>query len=399
MAPRLPLFAAPHRGLFLIGVLQLLLVMTWWTLVQANLHAGGPALPEESVPLSLLHAPLMIYLVLPPLFFGFLLTVFPRWIGYPDTAPAAYLPVMLGFAAASLLSWLAIATGSSMLFALALGAAGVGWLWGLGFMIWLLIRERRDGKGPTWHGWSVAAAMLFGFGTLLMTSGFFEDQDGNRLLLANKAGLMLFVLPVFFTVAHRMVPFFAGNVVENYVRWRPFWLLAVYWTASLGFMFGFAAASSETMQACALILAALAALIAVRWWPRAKAPGLLWVLMLSFAWAPVGYALEAAAAAGYALGRAPSHALTIGFAGGMIVAMVTRVTQGHSGRPLAMNAIAWIAFAGIQIAALVRLWAGAQQEAGSLLLISSALFALTLLPWVARNLYIYLTRRADGKAG
>ena len=36
---------------------------------------------------------------------------------------------------------------------------------------------------------------------------------------------------VFFTVAHRMFPFFAGNTVEKYVPWRPLWLLAAVWIA------------------------------------------------------------------------------------------------------------------------------------------------------------------------
>ena len=39
----------------------------------------------------------------------------------------------------------------------------------------------------------------------------------------------------------------------------------------------------------------------------------------------------------WALGRAPIHALGIGFFGGMLVAMVTRVTMGHSGRALKMD--------------------------------------------------------------
>ena len=38
-------------------------------------------------------------------------------------------------------------------------------------------------------------------------------------------------------------------------------------------------------------------------------------------------------------GRAPAHALYIGFFGSLLVAMVTRVTQGHSGRPLELDAL------------------------------------------------------------
>ena len=38
-----------------------------------------------------------------------------------------------------------------------------------------------------------------------------------------------------------------------------------------------------------------------RWWPRAPAPGLLWVLFIGFAWLPLALGLYAAQSALYAL--------------------------------------------------------------------------------------------------
>ena len=57
----------------------------------------------------------------------------------------------------------------------------------------------------------------------------------------------------------------------------------------------------------------------------------------------------------FVLGRAPAHALFVGFFGSVLVAMVTRVTQGHSGRPLVMPNVAWFAFVAIQLVALMRI--------------------------------------------
>src|SRR5690606_15735205 len=83
---------------------------------------------------------------------------------------------------------------------------------------------------------------------------------------------------------------------------------------------------------------------ALAWQPwKAMRPGLLAVLHLAFAWLPVAFVLYVvqdliyAIGGSAALGRAPLHALGIGFFGSMLVAMVTRVTQGHSGRPLEMG--------------------------------------------------------------
>ena len=55
--------------------------------------------------------------------------------------------------------------------------------------------------------------------------------------------------------------------------------------------------------------------------------------------------------------RAPLHALAIGYFGSMLVAMVTRVTQGHSGRPLQMGTVPWLCFVLLQAVALVRIGA------------------------------------------
>ena len=75
-------------------------------------------------------------------------------------------------------------------------------------------------------------------------------------------------------------------------------------------------------------------------------PPLLRVLFLGFAWLPIAFALIRCAELWFAvsgefvLGRAPAHALFIGFFGSLLVAMVTRVTQGHSGRPLVLGGVA-----------------------------------------------------------
>ena len=99
MVARAPLFAAPHRLLFLTGAFQLAAVLAWWSATLLDLQGIGLNLPQ-AVPAILLHAPILLFLVLPPFFFGFLLTTFPRWLGFPDSTAPVYLPVGTAFAAA-----------------------------------------------------------------------------------------------------------------------------------------------------------------------------------------------------------------------------------------------------------------------------------------------------------
>jgi len=104
----------------------------------------------------------------------------------------------------------------------------------------------------------------------------------------------------------------------------------------------------------------------------------------------------------WALGRAPIHALGMGFFAGMLIAMVTRVTQGHSGRPLAMDRATLLCFAGVQAAAAARVGSEIAQSPTAiqwLLLGSVALWLVAFVVWSFRNGAIYLAPRLDGKPG
>ena len=104
----------------------------------------------------------------------------------------------------------------------------------------------------------------------------------------------------------------------------------------------------------------------------------------------------------WALGRAPIHALGVGFFGGMLVAMVTRVTMGHSGRPLQMDRATLACFLGVQLAAASRVGSEIVAAPGAIrnLLLGSALLWLVAFgAWSLRNARIYLAPRVDGKPG
>lgn len=391
------LFAAPHRFLFLIGASQLMLTLLWWTFILAGQQPNGGM--TGNIPVALLHAPLLMYLALPPLFFGFLLTVFPRWMGYPDLRAVAYVPTGTGFALAALLIWAGLMTGNYAPLVGGFLVALLTSLWGMAMLLRVALREQREGKGPTWHAWSILAAFGAGLFAQMALLGFLWSLNPLYLIFAIRAGLHLFLMPVFLTVCHRMLPFFASNVVQGYKPWRPLWLLGCIWIGILLLLSGEIIAVSALRISGAALLTSLTGIMLWKWWPRGQAPALLWILVFGFAWAPAGYALALLDSSGIWLGRAPEHALTIGFAGSLIVAMVTRVTQGHAGRPLLLPVTGYIAFAGLQLAAILRIGAALADEQPGILVISSAIMVITLAPWTMRNALIYMRGRLDGKAG
>ena len=353
-----------------------------------------------AIPAGWLHAFLMQYLVLPSFMFGFLLTVFPRWMGLPDLSRWHYVPVGLGLMGGQL--------------AILLGTAG--WEAGLTVGLWMVLagwtaglailgRLLADEKGSTWHARSCFAALVLGWLGVAMFLAFVLGASPQWAFASIKLGSFGLLLPIYLSVAHRMFPFFAGNAVPGYTPWRPLWWLGAVWALGLVHL------ALELVHAYAWLwladvpLLLLTGLAVWRWWPRGPMPGLLAVLFIGTLWLPVTFALYTAQSlvfafdGGFILGRAPMHALFVGFFGSLLVAMVTRVTQGHSGQPLTMYPIAWFAFVAIQIVATVRILADVLPDPGLWQALAAVGWLLALSPWVMRIGHIYLTPRRDGRPG
>ena len=276
-----------------------------------------------------------------------------------------------------------------------------GWCAGIVLLGRQLLRE----KGTTWHARSCFAALLLGLAGLIASIASVLGASPWWAIFSIKVGTAGLLLPVYITVAHRMFPFFAGNVVPGYAPWRPMGWLATVW-ALLGLHLVLELAHAYAWLWLADLALMVASLVALwHWWPRARMPGLLAVLFIGTAWLPITFALYSlqsliyAATGEFILGRAPAHALFIGFFGSLLIAMVTRVTQGHSGRPLRMSAVAWFAFVAIQLVAVLRVTAEVAPDGPAWQVAAAIGWLLAFLPWVARIGSIYLSPRADGQPG
>lgn len=395
------LAAAPHRPLFLAGCIAVLFAMAWWT---AWLAAGpmGWAPPQpEAIPGGWLHAVIMQYGVFPPFIFGFLLTVYPRWMNLPAVNWRHYLPVAGGLFGGYVLTT-AGAFGSALAVYAGLGLSLAGWLTGLVILGRLLaLNGFRDR-----YALSTFAALVMGFAGLAAFAGWLAGGPWQLAFFGIKAGSIGLLLPVYFSVCHRMIPFFSDRVIADYRVYRPAWGLAVLWYGALTHLALELVHGHQWLWLPDIVLAAAFAWHAVAWQPwRARGVGLLVVLHAAFAWLPLAFALYALqgawfhATGEFVLGRAPVHALGIGFFASMLVAMVTRVTQGHSGRPLAMTGVAWFAFGGIQVVAVLRIAAEILPHGATWMMVSAAAWLVAFLPWVARSAWIYLTPRADARPG
>ena len=399
------LFAAPHRPMFLAGTVQALAVMLFWSLELGGRYLGlwpVPAWPLLTVfPPSVLHALLLSCGVFPFFMFGFILTAGPRWQGAREFSQRDFAPAFVLLASGWLLVWMALLL--PRLLVPGLLSALAGWV-AVALLLSGLVRHRTTDRE---HIGFVALAAWLGAAAM----GAFAVFAGGGVLPWARLGISLavwgFLLPVFLAVAHRMLPFFTSSAVRGYVLHRPQWPLRCL----IGLSLAHGGLAFFELIEWLWLADLLAMLVAVRltwlWWSRAAlANRMLSVLHVAFAWLGAAFALFALqslfwkAVPGF-LGQAPLHALTLGFFASMLIGMASRVTMGHSGRPVAADDAMWRAFCLMQAAAVLRVISElpALPGAHALMWLSSLLWLGSFGQWAWRFAPAFWRPRADGKPG
>jgi uncharacterized protein involved in response to NO len=347
----------------------------------------------------------MYFGVFPFFMFGFLLTVFPRWLRAPAAEPASYT-----------IAWLVMSSGwlvvyGALLFNSAWMAIGLSLcLFGWGSVWWELLRIYRARSVST-SGYEIILLAAVGLGALMLfvvTVGFVR-QIYAWIGLALQGALWLFLLPIAFTVSHRMIPFFSGIVIKDYEIYQPRWLLL----AGLGMMLGHAAATVLAWPVTwlfDLVLALIVARLGLAWGLlKSLSIRLLAMLHIAFGWLALGALLSALQGLAlqlsgtYLLGRAPLHAIGIGFLASLLIAFASRVSLGHSGRGLVANPLTWYCFVGFQGVAILRVladlpWSGMAWSA-PLYMAAAVLWLAAGVAWSSFYLPIYWRPRADGQPG
>lgn len=383
----------------------------WWLAVHVGRQWGVLALPAAVAP-TLGHAAVMVLGFMPLFFAGFLFTAGPRWLSVPPHTPTKTAPCMAAQAAGWLLwlaaqhsaAWLAVA-GAALA---ALGQVQMAWLFGR------LVAA--SGEEDKVHATTVGVALAFGALCTLGMAAALAAGEALLALMCVRTALWGGITAVYVTVAHRMIPFFTSNALPGRQKWRPFWVL---WL-----MLGMVAfevlalwvrhAATDTpppawLAAQAVVeLAGGAALLwlAAVWGvvPSLKIR-LLAMLHLGFAWLGLALLYSAASCAVELVAGAPLlglgavHALGMGFLGSVMLAMVTRVSCGHSGRELTADDFVWRLFLAFQGVVLLRLLAAVQRAPQWMALLAALLWTLIMLMWALRYGNWYGRPRVDGKPG
>ena len=130
---------------------------------------------------------------------------------------------------------------------------------------------------------------------------------------------------------------------------------------------------------------------------RARAEPIVWVLHVAYAWIPLALGLRILWLLGVSEASAWFHALTLGAFGTMILAVMSRVALGHTGRPLVASSPTVAAYVLITLAALTRATGPALPEHlyEPSLVISGILWSLAFALFVLAYFHILTRPRAD----
>ncbi len=374
----------------LVGVHAVLFVPAWLGIL------AGWLPPPDWPGLTQWHAHEMLFGFVGAAVAGFLLTSVPAWTGRPPVVGArlaALVAVWLAGRAAMLLAGAlpgSLVTALDLAFLPALAAA---------LAPSLRRAKRRHGVFLLILGGLSAANLAVhldarGVAPGLAPAGLRGAVDLAALLVAILGG--------------RITPAFTANAFQrDGVDAR---LLARPWLDRLavGTVVAYALADlvvPRSLASGAFALAASLALAArLAGWQglRARRDALVWSLHAGYAWLALGFACVAIADLG---GRLPwttgVHALTAGAFGAMILAVMTRVGLGHTGRPLVAPRGATLAYGLVSAGALVRTFGplAAPSLAFPLLVASGVLWSGAFASFLAVYAPILLRPRVDGRPG
>lgn len=398
--------AAPHRVMFFGGALQIIAVMLWWVaeLVTRYSIIGQPL--SWPVAPNAVHAYLMIYGLFPFFMFGFLMTTFPRWMNGTEIPAKHYVPAFVLLMLGALGFYVGLCVGNTML-----AAATISMLAGWGIALYALLRVLLDTEpSDKRHPIMLFIAFSMGWCGLASYLGWLLADDTTYLNLSIQCGLWLFLMPVFASVAHRMIPFFTSSALSQPNVPRPFWPWWTMLACSVAHGVLSFVDAPQWLWLCDAPLAASALYLSYLWGLRRSLRNpLLAVLHVGFAWMGISMLLFTVQSlmsfishgATSIWGFAPLHALTIGCYATLMIGMGTRVTLGHSGLPFKIDTPIKLMFIGMQLVALLRVLADVLPIHGGywLYVIAAIGWLLCFSPWVLRYLPAYWRPRVDGQAG
>jgi uncharacterized protein involved in response to NO len=374
-----PIGRMPFRPFFLAATaFSCLAIPLWVAQLQFGLQLGAVGLNW--------HVHEMIMGFAATVILGFVLTAAQTWTGL-RTVQGTPLLLMLGLWLLARLCWLLPPPAQWI------GAAADATLFGTAAVIMgsLVVRSKN------WrNAFFVPVFLVFGLFSGAHALAVMQDDYGLARSVQNLAFYL--IVHVILVVGGRVIPFFSDRRLQRPDTIRYRWLELGALLCSLAFMLVIAANLDNTaLRIAAALVAAFNFLRWLSWKPwQSKGIPLLWSLYLAYAFIISGFIATSLGLTN----SASVHLIAVGGIGLMILAMISRVSLGHAGRPLAIPSGFSLAYVALLIAALSRALASLAPEYYlELLWLAAAGWVSGFGLFLYHYLPILVTARIDGGPG
>ena len=339
-----PLLRGGFRPFFLGGAVWALVVVALWVCALS----GAVELPTRLDPLAW-HRHEMLFGYLGAVIGGFLLTAIPNWTGRAPISGARL----------ALLAGLWLAARLALLFSAFTGIALAVAL-DIGFLIVLAIVAAHEILAAKNRNIPIAIAIA-----LFAAAAAIDHAEALGAIEPTGLGWRLgfaLVLMLVSLIGGRIIPAFTRNWLVKAGRQQRlpaqpgrFDIVTLALTG-LGLL-GWAIVPEAAVAGALLIAAGLLQAVRLARWAGLRTIGepLVFILHLSYAWLPLGLVLLGASFFVWCIPSSSAiHALSAGTMASMTLAVMTRATLGHTGRPLHADGWTQAIYALVTIGAVVR---------------------------------------------
>ncbi|MCB0364995.1 MAG: NnrS family protein [Bdellovibrionaceae bacterium] len=381
-----PIWALGFRPFFLLGGASAVLLMALWVGFQTGYLQATPYFPA-----AVWHPHEMVYGFCMGIIAGFILTATQNWAGIPGVSKGRlFLLVML---------WLAgrlglhIWSSPNPVYA----TVDLAFIPCLGWFLWPYLSKPDQKRNRIFYFFF---ALLF-FGNLLIhldVLGWTSQTLPTGIRLGLNGVLLIIIL-----IGGRVLPFFTGKALPNAkVKTSPVLEKIVVPATCLFALADGIFVGQSWLWPFALVMFALHGL---RWWwwgpLQTKPKPILWILFVGYLFIVLGFLLQALAHLSWIMPTLAVHTTTVGGFGILILGMISRVSLGHTGRPIHASPGIVLAYVLLILATLLRVaWPLINSAHYPLAVTSSGiLWILSFLIFVSYYLPILWQPRIDGRPG
>ncbi len=351
-----PLLTVGFRPFFLLGAIYAgLEVLVWLPMFNGELSLVTAFAPRDW------HVHEMLYGYVPAVITGFLFTAIPNWTGRMPIQgkPLLFLAVV----------WMAGRLCVTL-------SADIGWIIAMtvdtSFLLLVVCFISREIlAGRNWRNLNVVAmvTLLFAGNVAFHLEAHYRGAADFSIRIGIAVVILLITM-----IGGRIIPSFTRNWLAREKTGRlpaPFGRFDIFVVAITAVtLVVWVALQDGSVVGVVLAFAGILHIVRLGRWAgdRTLRERLVLILHLGYGFVPLGFLLLAASGFGLLSASAGIHAWTVGAAGTMTLAVMTRATLGHTGQQLIARLPTQLIYGAVIVAALARICAAIEPSGNDILL-------------------------------